>query len=145
MNFPDRTLLGEDVIWSGTPEKGMMSSHRIVTQATHSRSGIYGTASGAQLTYRVIAYCHAINNQINDEWLIRDQSSVVQQLGWDVQDYARTTIQEEGGAESCVHPYVPEMEPADVPPVDTGNDNQWGQQIRRYSPAYYASRYGSDS
>ena len=27
--FPDRRLLGEDVIWSGTPEQGMLSSHRI--------------------------------------------------------------------------------------------------------------------
>ncbi|MFT5226025.1 MAG: hypothetical protein ACI8XX_001777, partial [Polaribacter sp.] len=25
--YPDRTLLGEDVIWSGTPEQGMLSSH----------------------------------------------------------------------------------------------------------------------
>ena len=28
--FPDRTLLGEDVIWSGTPEEGMLSSHRLL-------------------------------------------------------------------------------------------------------------------
>ena len=27
--FPDRRLLGEDVIWSGSPEEGMLSSHRI--------------------------------------------------------------------------------------------------------------------
>ena len=33
--FPDRTLLGEDVIWSGTPEEGMLSSHRILSTATH--------------------------------------------------------------------------------------------------------------
>ena len=29
--FPDRRLLGEDVIWSGTPEQGMLSSHRILS------------------------------------------------------------------------------------------------------------------
>ena len=33
--FPDRQLLGEDVIWSGSPEDGMLSSHRILTTATH--------------------------------------------------------------------------------------------------------------
>jgi hypothetical protein len=33
--FPDRVLLGEDVIWSGTPETGMLSSHRIMSMATH--------------------------------------------------------------------------------------------------------------
>ena len=33
--FPDRTLLGEDVIWSGTAEEGMLSSHRLLSTATH--------------------------------------------------------------------------------------------------------------
>ena len=33
--FPDRRLLGEDVIWSGSPEGGMLSSHRILSTATH--------------------------------------------------------------------------------------------------------------
>jgi hypothetical protein len=35
--FPDRVLLGEDVIWSGTPETGMLSSHRLLSMATHGR------------------------------------------------------------------------------------------------------------
>ena len=73
--FPDRTLYGEDVIWSGTPEDGMLSSHRIMSHATHSGDGVYGKASGTKLRYRIIADCHAINNCINDEWLIRDQGA----------------------------------------------------------------------
>ena len=81
--FPDRQLLGEDVIWSGAPETGMLSSHRILSTATHLGSGIYGKASGTKLTYRIIADCHAINNQINDEWLIRDQCAIVRQMEWD--------------------------------------------------------------
>ena len=68
--FPDRRLLGEDVIWSGSPEEGMLSSHRILSTATHSGDGVYGNATGQTLCYRIIADCHAINNQINDEWLI---------------------------------------------------------------------------
>ena len=71
--FPDRRLLGEDVIWSGSPEEGMLSSHRILSTATHAGDGVYGNATGQTLRYRIIADCHAINNQINDEWLIRDQ------------------------------------------------------------------------
>ena len=39
--FPDRTLFGEDVIWSGTPETGMLSSHRIISTATHTGDGVY--------------------------------------------------------------------------------------------------------
>ena len=74
--FPDRTLLGEDVIWSGTPEEGMLSSHRILSTATHLGDGAYGKATGKKLRYRIIADCHAINDQINDEWLIRDQGAL---------------------------------------------------------------------
>ena len=33
--FPDRQLFGEDVIWSETPENGHLSSHRLITKATH--------------------------------------------------------------------------------------------------------------
>ena len=86
--FPDRELLGEDVIWSGSPEEGMLSSHRILSTATHNGKGVFGNATGTKLVYRVIADCHAINNQINDEWLVRDQGSIVKQLGWEPKQYA---------------------------------------------------------
>ena len=33
--FPDRQLLGEDVIWSGDEVNGFLSSHRILTMGTH--------------------------------------------------------------------------------------------------------------
>ena len=57
--FPDRQLLGQDVIWSGTPKDGMLSSHRILSTATHLGDGVYGKATGTKLTYRIIADCHA--------------------------------------------------------------------------------------
>jgi hypothetical protein len=44
--FPDRTLFGEDVIWSGTPEDGMLSSHRLHSTATHANPGVYGAPTG---------------------------------------------------------------------------------------------------
>jgi len=123
--FPDRTLFGEDVIWSGTPEEGMLSSHRIISTATHLGDGVYGKATGRKLQYRIIADCHAINNQINDEWLIRDQGAIVRQMGWDAKDYARDLIAREGGAESCVQPFSPAIDKPG-PYKGKGNDNEWG-------------------
>ena len=93
--FPDRELLGEDVIWSGNPNDGMLSSHRILSTATHNGTGVFGDATGKKLVYRVIADCHAINNQINDEWLVRDQGSIVRQLGWKPEEYAKDLIKKE--------------------------------------------------
>ena len=127
--FPDRRLLGEDVIWSGSPEDGMLSSHRILSTATHSGDGVYGNATGQTLCYRIIADCHAINNQINDEWLIRDQGAIVRQLGWDPKAYAADLVEREGGAENCVRPFTPAIDVAG-PYKGRGNDNEWGE---RYS------------
>ena len=123
--FPDRRLLGEDVIWSGSPEEGMLSSHRILSTATHLGDGVYGKATGKKLRYRIIADCHAINNQINDEWLIRDQGAVVRQLGWDPKEYAIDLIEREGGPDTCVQPFHPTIDKAG-PYTGRGNDNEWG-------------------
>ncbi|GGE44283.1 nuclear transport factor 2 family protein [Actibacterium pelagium] len=125
--FPDRQLLGEDVIWSGTPEDGMLSSHRIISTATHLGDGVYGKATGKKLQYRILADCHAKNNAIDDEWLIRDQGAIVRQMGWDPKDYARDLIAREGGAKACVKPLTPKTD-RDGPYKGTGNDNAWGQR-----------------
>jgi predicted ester cyclase len=125
--FPDRTLLGEDVIWSGTPEEGMLSSHRILSTATHLGDGAYGKATGKKLVYRIIADCHAINDQINDEWLIRDQGAIVRQLGWDPKDFARDQISREGGPSKCIIPLKPSIDKPG-PYKGRGNDNEWGSK-----------------
>ena len=142
--FPDRTLYGEDVIWSGTPEEGMLSSHRLLSTATHLGDGVYGKASGTKLVYRIIADCHAINNQINDEWLIRDQGAVVRQMGFEPQDYARDLITREGGPENCVKPFTPEVDQQGAY-RGKGNDNEWGRPLRRHPHQHHERRYGSDN
>ncbi|MDP5308918.1 nuclear transport factor 2 family protein [Paracoccus spongiarum] len=126
--FPDRTLLGEDVIWCGTPEEGMLSSHRLLSTATHTGDGAYGKATGRKLVYRIIADCHAINNQINDEWLIRDQGAIVRQMGWEPVEFARDQIGREGGPDKCVRPLTPAND-IQGPYTGRGNDNEWGGRL----------------
>lgn len=123
--FPDRQLLGEDVIWSGDPDQGMLSSHRIFSTATHTGDGVYGRATGKRLQYRIIADCYAKDNKITDEWLIRDQGAIVRQLGWDPKAYALDLIEREGGAENCSKPFTAERD-ITGPYSGCGNDNQWG-------------------
>ncbi|SMX30084.1 SnoaL-like polyketide cyclase [Pelagimonas phthalicica] len=125
--FPDRTLLGEDVIWSGTPEDGMLSSHRILSTATHLGDGQFGAATGKKLVYRILADCHAKNNAIDDEWLIRDNGAVVRQMGWEPKEYTRDLIAREGGPEACAKPLTPDND-LDGPYQGRGNENAWGQR-----------------
>ncbi len=126
--FPDRTLLGEDVIWSGSAEDGFLSSHRLLSTATHAGDGAYGRATGRRLMYRILADCHARDNVIDDEWLVRDQGAIVRQMGWDPRDFARDQIAREGGPEACVKPLTPATD-RPGPYAGQGNDNAWGQQL----------------
>ena len=126
--FPDRTLLGEDVIWCGAKGEGMLSSHRLISTATHSHHGLYGAPSEKYLQYRIIADCHAINNKIDDEWLIRDQGAIVRQLGLDPKDYASNLIEREGGPKKCIQPYTPANDTVG-PYLGKGNTNIWGKRL----------------
>ncbi|WP_306119249.1 MULTISPECIES: ester cyclase [unclassified Roseitalea] len=126
--FPDRTLLGEDVIWSGTPEDGMLSSHRLLSTATHLGDGVYGRATGKRLVYRIHADCHAKDNRIDDEWIVRDQGAIVRQLGRDPKSCAADLIAQEGGADACTRPLTPDND-RPGPYTGRGNDNEWGGKL----------------
>ena len=123
--FPDRQLLGEDVIYSDDPEHGLLSSHRLITTATHSRDGMFGAATGKKWMVRVIADCAAKENTIYDEWLVRDYGGIVRQLGMDPRDFAADLIAAEGGAEQATRPFTPEAD-VDGGYHGRGNENEWG-------------------
>lgn len=125
--FPDRQLMGEDVIWSDDGEGGFLSSHRIYSTATHLADGVYGKASGTKFRYRIIADCAARENVIYDEWLIRDQGAIVAQTGADPRDYAAAQIESEGGVGAAIRPYIPAIEPGHIY-TGTGNDHPVGQR-----------------
>jgi predicted ester cyclase len=126
--FPDRALLGEDVIWSGDDAAGFLSSHRILSTATHLGDGQYGPATGKKLVYRIIADCAAKDNRVDDEWLVRDQGAIVRQIGWDPLDFTRDQIAREGGPEKCAKPLTPATN-LPGPYQGRGNGNEWGARL----------------
>ena len=98
--FPNRQLLGEDVIWNKDSEDGYHSSHRILSKGTHLGDGSYGKPSGKNIYYRVIADCACKNNQVYDEWIVRDQGAMVRQIGFTPKEFAQKIIENEGGLEN---------------------------------------------
>ncbi|MGI9285809.1 MAG: ester cyclase [Pseudomonadales bacterium] len=81
--FPDRTLHADNVIWGGNDEDGYHSSHLISTQMTNLGPSEFGPATGKNAIIAVIAHCVVKTNQVIEEWLVRDNYSLVQQLGLD--------------------------------------------------------------
>ena len=118
--FPDRELLAEDVIWS-EHETGLLSSHRLLTKATHTRDGAFGAATGRSWVVRVIADCAARDDTIFDEWLVRDYGGMLRQMGMEPRAYAAALI---ARGEDAM-PFTPEGDVAGGY-EGRGNDNAWG-------------------
>lgn len=86
--YPDRLLLGDDVIWSGNLQRGF-SSHRITSPMTNHGETGFGPATGRQVLTMNIADCEITDGRITREWLLRDNLALVGQLGFDAKEAAR--------------------------------------------------------
>jgi len=126
--FPDRKLLGEDVIWCATPNDSFLSSHRLLCTATHTGAGMYGPPTGTKLEYRILADCWCHDNAVKDEWLVRDQGAIVAQMGHDIRDWTRDLITREGGPEACVKPLSPATD-IQGPYLGHGHDTDHGTAL----------------
>jgi hypothetical protein len=126
--FPDRELTGEDVIWCGNDKDGFLSSHRIFSMGTHLGSGYFGEPTKKKFAVRAIADCAARNDQIIDEWLIRDNAGIVKQLGMNPREFAKHLIEREGGKKKCNLPFSPKID-IKGPYVSKGNKNLWGSRL----------------
>ena len=87
--FPDRLVIGEDVVCSPLKGGAWLSSHRIRSPMTSRGDNAYGPATGRRVTAYVFADCVVKNGMIEKEWLVRDNLSLVRQLGLDPQAVAR--------------------------------------------------------
>jgi predicted ester cyclase len=88
-SFPDRRLIGEQVIWSKHDTKGYLSSHRVLSTATNLGDSDFGRATGKKVYFRTVIDCAIENNRIYEEWLVRDNLWLVKQLGFDVHEVAK--------------------------------------------------------
>lgn len=87
--FPDRRLIGQNVIWSGFGSEGFLSSHRVMSTATNLGDSNFGPATGRKINFRTVIDCAVTNNRIHEEWLVRDNLWIVTQLGLNPHETAR--------------------------------------------------------
>lgn len=95
-SMPDRRLFGQNVIWSKLGKKGFLSSHRVMSTATNCGDSIFGKATGKKLTFRTVIDCACENNRIYEEWLVRDNLAIVEQMGFDPKKVACVMAEKEG-------------------------------------------------
>jgi predicted ester cyclase len=93
--FPDRTLDGDNVIWSGDDREGYYSSHLITSRMTNLGPSEFGPATGRRVRIRTIADCLCLRNKVIEEWLVRDNAALVLQLGFDLTQVAHAQAEED--------------------------------------------------
>jgi len=81
--FPDRSLIGDNVVWSDEGDGVFYSSHRIISTMTHLGSCEFGPATGRSAWVMTVADCVCRANRVEYEWLMRDNSFLALQLGLD--------------------------------------------------------------
>jgi len=93
--FPDRTLDGDNVTWSGNENDGFYSSHLITSRMTNLGASEFGPATGKRARIKTIADCLCRENQVIEEWLVRDNAALIMQLGLDIEEIAAAQARED--------------------------------------------------
>ncbi len=124
--YPDRRLYGDEVIWGGDDVQGFYSSHRLMHAGTNRGWSLYGPPTGNKVKYQAIADCHVKQNMIVEEWLVRDELSLIHQLGLDPVKTAKEMARKQAHNGLNVDPVggvergVGQLPPAPVPDMPTG-------------------------
>ncbi|PJF41553.1 MAG: hypothetical protein D6737_00910 [Chloroflexi bacterium] len=90
--YPDRRLYGDEVIWTGDDVQGFYTSHRLTHAGTNRGWSIYGPPTGNKVHYRAIADCLCKRNMIVEEWLVRDELTLIYQLGLNPVETAKKMV-----------------------------------------------------
>ncbi|MEO8716344.1 MAG: ester cyclase [Acetobacteraceae bacterium] len=106
--FPDRQLVGEDVIWSDGGDGSFLSSHRLISVMRHQRDGSYGTATARLVKSRIIADCWVVDSVVMEEWLVRDQAGFAHCLGIAPRELARQMIDDDLRRGGSIGFFLPE-------------------------------------
>lgn len=106
--FPDRQLVGEDVIWAGYDDGSFLSSHRLVSVMCHQGDGSYGPASGRTVRSRIVADCWVVDGVVTEEWLVRDQAAFARCIGLEPKQLAQRMAEDDLRAMGRVGFYLPE-------------------------------------
>ena len=121
--YPDRRLYGDEVIWGGNDVDGLYSSHRLRHTGTNRGWTPYGPPTGKRVNYSAIADCFCKKNMVVEEWLVRDELSLVMQLGLDPVATAKKMIRkaQDKGLElqiaGDVERGIGQLPPAKLPPA----------------------------
>jgi predicted ester cyclase len=87
--LPNRRSYAKDVIWVGDNASGFHTSHLLLISGTNLGYSTWAPPTGKNVRFYALANCVVKENQIIEEWLVRDTLALVNQLGLDPWEVAR--------------------------------------------------------
>ncbi len=140
--FPDRRLIGQNVVWSKYGKDGYLSSHRILSTATNLGDSNFGPATGKKINFRTVVDCAVTANRIHEEWLVRDNLWIVTQLGFDAHELAKKM------AKNATKHHLPNnfglnesMEGQYMPPLYTAKNETVGEMMLEMASRVFNYKY----
>lgn len=130
--FPDRQLVGEDVIWTAYPDGSFLSSHRLISVMRHTGDGSYGRATGRTVKTRIIADCWVVNQVVTEEWLVRDQAAFARCLGMEPRELAERMVESDLRTRGQIGFFTPERDQAGTYKPEI----QAGREVELYAEGY---------
>jgi predicted ester cyclase len=91
--FSNIRLIADEIVWAGDDKVGYHTSHRTLIRGTNDGDSRYGPATGRDVDVLVIANCVALENRIFLEHVLYNNSSLLLQLGHDLDDVAQKMAQ----------------------------------------------------
>ena len=133
--FPDLRLYGDEVIWSGNDVAGFHTSHRITWVGTNTGYSKYGPPTGRHIVRTGIAHCFVQENRVVEEWIARDEMSLVLQLGYDPVEKAKEIVTREakGGWEPLPAGEIERVQGQNTPAILPAPPDE-------FDPDYFARR-----
>jgi hypothetical protein len=90
--FSNIRLIADDIVWAGNDQVGYHTSHRTIIRGTNDGDSKYGAATNRDVEVLVIANCVALENEIFLEHVLYNNSSLLQQLGLDLNDMVNDMV-----------------------------------------------------
>ena len=84
--FSDIQLIADEIVWAGDDQAGFHTSHRTIIRGTNDGPSRYGPPTGKTIEVLVLANCVARENEIFLEHVLYNNSSMLRQLGFGIDD-----------------------------------------------------------
>ena len=123
--FTDIRLYADEIIWAGSDQVGFYTSHRTVIMGHNTGYSRYGPPTGKKVVIWCVANCVALENEIFEEWVLYNNSSLLRQLGFDLREKARELGSRPGALDGLSFGEPERLfgqgKPAHLPPAPTSS------------------------